>query len=134
MNTASRLILVLACSAVLAASPLAAQTQKSLPQGVTQDMIVAGNTVYHGPGLCYACHGPTAQGLVGPSLVDTVWIHIKGSYPEIVTQVLGGVTKEASTTGVPMPPRGGASINDEQVRAVSAYVWSLSHPVVPAAK
>ena len=134
MNAPSRLILLLACSGVLAALPLAAQTQKSLPPGVTQGMIPAGDTIYHGPGLCYACHGPTAQGLVGPSLVDTVWIHSKGTYPEIVTQVLSGISKEVSKSGIPMPPRGGASISDEQVRAVSAYVWSLSHPVVPAAK
>jgi len=134
MDTASRLILVLACSAVLGASPVAAQTQTSLPSGVTQDMIVTGNTIFHGPGLCYACHGPNAQGLVGPSLVDTVWIHSKGSYPEIVNQILHGVSKEDSKSGIPMPPRGGSSISDEDVRAVAAYVWSLSHSVVPPAK
>ncbi len=27
-----------------------------------------------------------------------------------------------------MPPRGGSGITDEPVRAVAAYVWSLSHP------
>jgi hypothetical protein len=26
-----------------------------------------------------------------------------------------------------MPPRGGAALTDAQVRAVAAYVWSLSH-------
>ncbi len=37
-----------------------------------------------------------------------------------------GVTAQKSSTGVPMPAKGGTSITDEQVKAVSAYVWSLS--------
>ena len=28
----------------------------------------------------------------------------------------------------PMPPMGGASLTPEQVAAVAAYVWALSHP------
>jgi hypothetical protein len=30
-----------------------------------------------------------------------------------------------------MPPRGGANLKDEQVRAVAAYVWSLSRKPKP---
>jgi mono/diheme cytochrome c family protein len=29
-----------------------------------------------------------------------------------------------------MPPFGGATLTDEQLRAVAAYVYSLSHPEV----
>jgi hypothetical protein len=32
-----------------------------------------------------------------------------------------------SKEGCPMPPRGGSSITDEEVKAVAAYVYSLSH-------
>jgi len=28
----------------------------------------------------------------------------------------------------PMPPRGGAQLDQQQVAALAAYVWALSHP------
>ena len=28
---------------------------------------------------------------------------------------------------IPMLPKGGAPINDEQIAAIAAYVWSISH-------
>jgi cytochrome c5 len=37
------------------------------------------------------------------------------------------VTKEESKSGIMMPPRGGSTISDEDVKAVAAYVYSLSH-------
>jgi cytochrome c5 len=64
---------------------------------------------------------------VGPSLTDAEWIHSKGSFDEIVAQVTKGVTKEESKSGIMMPPRGGSTISDEDVKAVAAYVYSLSH-------
>jgi cytochrome c5 len=41
--------------------------------------------------------------------------------------VTKGVTKEESKSGIMMPPRGGSTISDEDVKAVAAYVYSLSH-------
>ena len=29
--------------------------------------------------------------------------------------------------GAIMPPKGGSAITDDQVKAVAAYVWTLSH-------
>jgi len=101
---------------------------QALPEGVTQAMIDKGNEIFHKQGLCYACHGQDAKGLVGPNLTDDVWLHSKGTYPEIVAQIMKGVPKEESKSGVPMPARGGSSITDDEVKAVAAYVWSLSHP------
>jgi len=34
---------------------------------------------------------------------------------------------EAKLGKGPMPAKGGSQISDEDVKAVSAYVWSLSH-------
>ncbi len=45
----------------------------------------------------------------------------------IVATVTKGIPKEAAKTKVAMPPKGGSSISDEEVKAVAAYVWSLSH-------
>jgi mono/diheme cytochrome c family protein len=103
-----------------------AQTSSdSLPAGVTQDMITQGKAVFTGAGVCFACHGMDAEGISGPSLTDSVWIHNRGEYDKIVQLILTGVDARASKSGVVMPPRGGSAISDADVRAVAAYVWSL---------
>ena len=94
-------------------------------------MIEAGGKLFRGEGLCAACHGADAKGSVAPSLADTVWLHGKGTYDEIVARIMAGVPEDSSVSGVAMPPRGGTRITDEQVRAVAAYVWSLSRPTKP---
>ncbi|HEY4648391.1 MAG TPA: c-type cytochrome [Gemmatimonadales bacterium] len=104
-------------------------SSKAAPAGaaITPELIAQGHKVFHGPGNCYACHGSNAQGLVGPNLTDAEWIHSKGTYEDIVAQVTKGVPKEESKSGIVMPPRGGSSISDDDVKAVAAYVYSLSH-------
>jgi mono/diheme cytochrome c family protein len=94
---------------------------------VTPELIAQGDKIFHGPGNCYACHGTNAEGLVGPNLTDAEWIHSKGTYEDIVAQVTKGVPKEESKSGIVMPPRGGSTISDDDVKAVAAYVYSLSH-------
>jgi mono/diheme cytochrome c family protein len=49
-----------------------------------------------------------------------------GTYESIVENIMTGVTSQESSSGVPMPAKGGAAITDEQVNAVAAYVWTLS--------
>lgn len=88
-------------------------------------VITRGEAVYHGPGNCYACHGSKGAGSLAPSLADAEWIHSKGSYDEIVAQINSGVAKEQSKSGIPMPPKGGGTISDDDVKAVAAYVYSL---------
>lgn len=105
----------------------ASGSAQALPEGVTQAMVDKGKEIYAKQGLCYACHGQEGKGLVGPNLTDDVWLHSKGSFEEIVAQVTKGVLKEESKSGVPMPPKGGSSISDDDVKAVAAYVYSLSH-------
>ena len=45
----------------------------------------------------------------------------------IAATVTSGIPKEKAKSGIPMPPKGGSSISDEDVKAVAAYVYSLSH-------
>lgn len=113
----------------LAGSGQAQQKAEPLPPGVTPQMIKDGQGIFQGAGLCTACHGPDAKGLpsLGANLTDTEWLHSKGTYDDIVKQVMTGVTADKSTSGTVMPPKGGSSITDAQVKAVAAYVWSLSH-------
>lgn len=106
--------------------PLAAQAPQQLPDGVTPAMVEKGKKLYLGAGLCLACHGVDGKGTIGPSLVDTEWLHIDGSFEQIVKQVLAGVSQKESKTGQIMPPKGGSSLNEADIRAVAAYVWTLS--------
>ena len=97
----------------------------TLPAGVSQEMIARGKTVFTGAGVCFACHGMAAEGISAPSLTDSVWIHNRGEYDKIVQLILVGIDAKTSKSGVVMPPRGGSAINDADLRAVAAYVWSL---------
>ena len=124
MKTLLRTAAVLAVVGLCAAVPARAQ---GVPEGATKEMVDKGNEIFHKAGLCYACHGQDGKGLVGPNLTDDVWIHSKGTYPELIAQINKGVTKEESKSGVPMPAKGGSTISDDDVKAVAAYVWSLSH-------
>jgi mono/diheme cytochrome c family protein len=105
------------------AGPVAAV---DLPEGVTQEMVTAGQTVFGGPGMCFACHGANGVGgPLAPALADSEWLNIDGSYDEIVTIINNGVATPVQFAAA-MPPRGGAPITDEQVREVAAYVYSIS--------
>ena len=106
---------------------IAGQQVPALPEGVTPAMIEEGGKLFKGAGLCAACHGVNATGAVGPNLTDTLWLHSKGTYEDIVRQITTGVPQAQAKGGVMMPPKGGSGINDAQIRAVAAYVWSLSH-------
>jgi mono/diheme cytochrome c family protein len=79
--------------------------------------------------LCYACHGQQGQGMpnLGSNLADDDWIHSDGSLDGIIETIMQGVSGDKSTVSTSMPPKGGSSISDEKVKAVAAYVWSLSH-------
>lgn len=106
--------------------PLLGQARDSLPPGVTSAMVAAGKKIFGGAGLCLACHGPDAKGGIGPNLTDTVWIHHDGSYDALVKQIVAGIDEKESKSGQIMPPRGGSGISDADVKAVAAYVWTLS--------
>lgn len=127
------LLLAGGLAAAAGLAPVAAQggpaavPADSLPPGVTQAMVTKGRQVFTGAGLCIACHGMEGKGGIGPDLTDAKWLHGKGDFAEIVSRIMQGVSSDSSQSGQIMPPRGGGGIDDAQVRAVAAYVWSLSH-------
>ena len=123
MDYRTRLGLLLAFLAALGGRAAVAQA----PAAVTPAAITLGDSLFHSKGNCYACHGANAQGAVGPNLTDAEWIHSDGSYDAIVKQITTGVTAEESKSKIPMPPKGGSQITDDEVKAVAAYVYSLSH-------
>lgn len=95
-----------------------------LPQGVTADQGNEGRTLYRGS--CVMCHGESGEGTqLGPSLVDNEWSRGSGAFEEIIQVVTEGAPA-TEQFGVPMPPRGNGTFNDAQIRAVSAYAYSLA--------
>jgi mono/diheme cytochrome c family protein len=107
-----------------------AAARAALPTGVTPQMVALGDSLFNN-GACQRCHSKGGVGgQNGPVLTDNQWIHIDGSYDAIVRVVTTGVPKAAvkdSTRRFGMNPRGGPmNLTDDQVRAVAAYVFSIS--------
>lgn len=109
------------------AEPTDAMPQ-DLPEGVTPAMVEEGKGIYNGAGICMSCHGATGEGIpnLGANLTDEEWLHVDGSYEQLIENIMTGVTAQESSSGVPMPAKGGTAITDDQVKAVAAYVWTLS--------
>lgn len=98
----------------------------------TASQIALGDSIFHGKaagGLCFTCHQPNARGIPGlaPDLTDRSWLHGDGSLAFIERVIEAGVPKPKQAAA-PMLPKGGGKLSPEQVRAVAAYVYSLSHP------
>ncbi len=112
------------------AAPAAATIPPNLPAGVTADMINQGNQIFHGQlagGTCYTCHGPDAKGTsLAPDLTATTHLWVT-DYPSYVALITKGVPTPKQHPA-PMPAMGGATLTPDQVKAVAAYEWSLSHP------
>lgn len=115
--------------------PAAAQTpdggvasELDLPEGVTAAMVAQGRTIFQGPGACFTCHGATGEGTqIAPNLNDDEWLNVDGSYEQLLDLIDTGVRETKEFPGM-MMPRGGSRISDEDLRAVTAYVWSISRP------
>jgi mono/diheme cytochrome c family protein len=103
-----------------------------VPKGATQEMVALGNRIYHGQAggaTCTGCHGAGGAGTpLGPDLTDSKWLWSDGSYAAIVKTITAGVSQPKEYRS-PMPPMGGAQLTAEQVSALAAYVWGLSHSV-----
>jgi mono/diheme cytochrome c family protein len=102
------------------------------PAGVTDSSIAWGRELFHGSANCAGCHGDGGRGTDrGPNLTGAIWLHGPGTYESLIEQVNHGVPAFRSYTGEEMPKRGMVPMPDEAVKAVAAYVWSISHPPQP---
>ena len=102
-----------------------------VPPGSSRAAVQLGDQVFHGRAGgagCTGCHGSDARGTpLGPSLRGPARIWGDGSLPALEKTIREGVPKPKRYRS-PMPAMGGASLTREQVSAVAAYVWALSHP------
>jgi len=95
------------------------------PAGVTQEMVEEGAQLFGT--VCSACHGPGGTGTpAAPVLNDAEWLNVSGEYDQIVGVIQTGVPTPQEFPGA-MPPLGGGSFDEGQVRALAAYVFALSH-------
>jgi mono/diheme cytochrome c family protein len=123
-----RLVSWLIIFTALAATPLAGQ-QTPRPAGVTDSAIAWGRHLFHGSANCAACHGNDGRGTDdGPALTGAIWFHGPGTYEWLIDQINRGLSAHETWTRKPMPMRGWTNMPDADVRAVAAYVWSITHP------
>ena len=102
------------------------------PPKITPAMIALGDSIFHGQvggAACFGCHGAQGKGMpkLAPDLTSGKWIHGDGSYDAIMKTIEQGVPQPKEAAG-PMPPMGGAKLTPDQLKAVAAWVYSLSHP------
>jgi cytochrome c oxidase cbb3-type subunit III len=86
----------------------------------------AGKTIFDAK--CAMCHGPAAQGLIGPNLTDDYWLNGDGEGPAILKVVRDGVPAKG------MPPWGPV-LSDEELLQVTSFIYSVrgSTPANPKA-
>lgn len=102
----------------------------ALPAGVTAEMVQQGQQIFTtATGICYTCHMQDGTGgPLAPDLTDGEWLWIEPGpdmHEQLVTLIKTGVSQPKEYPA-PMPALGGTNLSDEQVRAVAAYVASLS--------
>jgi glucose/arabinose dehydrogenase/mono/diheme cytochrome c family protein len=101
-----------------------------VPPGATRAIVDLGGRIYHGQvggAACTGCHGESGQGSpLGPDLTGKKWLWSDGSWEGIAKTIADGVAQPKQYRS-PMPPMGGAQLTQDQVKAVAAYVWSISH-------
>lgn len=116
-----------------APAPVAVKdTAAALPAGVSAQQVALGKAIYLGQakgGTCAGCHGSDGRGsAAGASLVGPGYLWSDGSVGGIARIIAAGVPTP-KTAGGAMPALGGAALDDQDLRAVAAYVWTLSHGV-----
>jgi cytochrome c oxidase cbb3-type subunit 3 len=75
---------------------------------------------------CAACHGPQAQGLIGPNLTDNAWLH-GGKLSEIRKTIVEGVPAKGMVAW-------GTQLQPEVIDSLVAYIHSIQGSNPPNAK
>lgn len=105
----------------------AASSEVTLASGVTQEQFDQGDQLFSGQGGCMACHGPDGSGSqLGPDLTDADWLHVDSPDVEPLAAVIRDGVAEPVQYPAPMPPMGGASLSEDQVQALAAYIASIA--------
>ena len=117
----------------LVTSGLAAQrTPEGRPSEATDSAIDRGRALFHGSAGCAACHGEKALYTdVAPPLSGALRLNGPGTYTWLIEHITRGVPAHRTMSGLAMPMRGWSNMSDDEIRAVAAYVWAVTHPPQP---
>jgi len=114
--------------------PNAGAAALPVPEGATVEMVALGSRIYRGQvgaAACTGCHGDRGQGSpLGPDLTGKKWVWSDGSFAGIAKTITEGVSQPKQYRS-PMPAMGGSQLTADQVKALAAYVWSISHRQKP---
>lgn len=103
-------------------------TLPALPLGMTLDMIVDGDHIFHASGGCFVCHGLEAQGM--PAAGDGITVglaYIPPTWAAIDSLVTAGMADAITRSPIAMPGRGAkGNLSQDDVSRVAAYVWAIS--------
>ena len=101
-----------------------------MPPGSTSEQVALGKRVFQGEvagATCAGCHGSDAGGTpVGPDLTSGQWLWGDGSLGSVMKSIENGVPEPREHPGA-MPPMGGVSLSQSELKAVAAYVWAVGH-------
>ncbi|MBR0835241.1 cytochrome c [Bradyrhizobium manausense] len=93
-----------------------------VPAGYTRDDILHGDRVFHGEaanGQCSVCHGVDGKGTPnGNDLTAGMFVWSDGSVRELKRTILHNMAVAPGMDG---------DLKPEDVDAVAAYVWAISH-------
>jgi cytochrome c oxidase cbb3-type subunit III len=73
---------------------------------------------------CAPCHGDRAQGVIGPNLTDSSWLHGKGTLSDIFAVIDGGVPAKGM-------PAWNKQLSPIEVRKLAAFVGTQRGKAVP---
>ena len=106
----------------------AVSVHDALPGDVTAEALKRGRKIFHGRGNCFHCHGNNGAGtFIAPALNDDRRIHLQTrTVEEIAERIRSGVSQPKQYRTA-MPPSGGASLTNEEMSALAAYVFTLDH-------
>jgi mono/diheme cytochrome c family protein len=124
--------------AILAAAGAAAQemvptASADIPAKVNAESVQAGSELFNSRS-CVFCHaaGGRGSGRFGPDLSDPEWLHSAGDFDGIEHVIRWGVEASQMKARTPrqfeMNPAGGLSLSQDELEALTAYVWAISRP------
>lgn len=103
-------------------------TLPTLPPGMTVEMLRQGDSLFHGRGGCFGCHGIEGQGL--PAAGDAVTVeldYVAYNWRSIDSLIASGMPDALTRSPIAMPARGArGDLTAEDIRRVAAYVWAIS--------
>jgi cytochrome c5 len=103
-------------------------TLPALPAGMTVEMLVDGDRLFHGRGGCFACHGAEAQGLpaAGDGITSALF-YARHEWRSIDSLITAGVPDVLTRSPIAMPARGArGDLTRDEIQRLAAYVWAIS--------